>query len=175
MTKNELSQAIAGLKTEVHGLFTAELADEPGKPERMRQSQDLNGQWLKLQQQVDSLPPQDRKLLVLDLEATKRDLIFLLASADATPDLVTLDDRVRQINHESFELAKKAAAQPAAFAAQARELNQRLIALLKEPGSGEPDIQRLASDADLELEFILHGGNVPTSTRLASYLRGLKT
>jgi hypothetical protein len=175
MTKNELSQAIAVLKTEVHGLFTAELADAPGKSDRIKQSHRLNDQWLKLQQAADALPAQDRKLITLDLEAAKRDLIFLLASADDEPDLVTLEDQVRQINHESFELAKKAAAQPAAFATQAHDLHQRLIALLKEPGSNEPDIQRLASDAALELDFILQGGNVPTSTRLASYLRGLKS
>jgi hypothetical protein len=161
------------LQQETHRLAEEEL-DQAGDPtDRYRAARALNEQLTALQGQIEAAGA----AALTDLwRAAQRDLIFLLAMADAAaaPPAQDALSLARQLSAEAFELAKAmAAGQPNRTDLQQRAavLDRQLKELAQTPGGRTLDVQQALGETGLDIRFVLAGGKGPTSLRLHGHLR----
>ncbi len=84
-------------------------------------------------------------------------------------------ERIHQLNVATYKLAKKCVettGDRSQFPVEAKPLLEQFNELADEvKGKSTPDMQRMLSEIDLELDFIFNQGRGPTSVRIAQYMR----
>jgi hypothetical protein len=84
-------------------------------------------------------------------------------------------ESIRQLNLATYNLAKKCVdttGDRSNFPAEAKPLLMQFNELAEQvKGKATPDMQRMLSEIDLELDFLFNQGRGPTSVRIAQYQR----
>jgi hypothetical protein len=85
------------------------------------------------------------------------------------------EESIRQLNLTTYNLAKKCVdttGDRSQFMAAAKSLLAQFhqLAQLVE-GNATPDMERMLSEIDLELDFLFNQGRGPTSVRIGQYMR----
>jgi hypothetical protein len=174
-------QKIADLKSESKRLFNEALQNQGDKSARWQRSLELNNQVKLLREEANSLTGPIRLEIESDLLEIEGWLIFLLSDLNKPDELLTesetLEQAVRRLYAESYELAKNFAlnnGDRSAMQQRGTKQEDELLELLKRGGRDDPEMQRLLSEASLDIDYVVRGGNSPTSTRLAYYLMELR-
>lgn len=84
-------------------------------------------------------------------------------------------ESIHQLNVATYNLAKKCAdttGDRSHFRAEAKVLLKQFNQLAESvKGKSTPDMQRMLSEIDLELDFLFNQGRGPTSVRIDQYMR----
>ncbi len=181
MSDNGIVQKIADLKSESKRLFNEALENQGDKSARWQRSLELNDQVKILREEASSLTGPIRLEIESGLLEIEGSLIFLLSDLNKPDELLTesetLEQAVRRLYSESYELAKNFAlnnGDRSVMQQRGTDLDDELVDLLKRGGRDDPEMQRLLSEASLDIDYVVRAGNSPTSTRLAYYLMELR-
>lgn len=177
MNKKDLNQTVDDLKMEVKQLTQEALADSGDKAERWQRAQEIKALMPELKERVLAHTGTNRLDLESDILELEHNLIFLTADQNKPDDLrsepETLAQSTRTLYSESFELAKSFSGTEGDHEAMQRrgqEMQNERDDLLRRGASQDPELQRLLSEASLDIDYVARGGNSPMSTRLAYYL-----
>jgi len=181
MSDNGTVQKIADLKSESKRLFNEALQNQGDKLTRWQRSLEISDQVKILREEANLLTGPIRLNVESDLLEIEGWMIFLLSDLNKPDELLsaeeTLEQAVRRLYAESFELAKDFALNKgdrSAMQKRGTELDNQLDELLNRGGRDDPEMQRLLSEASLDIDYVVREGNSPTSTRLAYYLMELR-
>ncbi|MCU0485119.1 MAG: hypothetical protein MUC85_03315 [Anaerolineales bacterium] len=175
MEPNALQQALDKLKATVNHLISDSPDQAVDPTERVKQSKKLEKQLQALRKEIDTLSAEQRKSLARLWHSIKTDLSFL-KSEDGEPirPRHELLARVRQVNEQTFALAKSCALKQEdqqKLSAQAQALHDQLTTLASELDFAAPEVTQLLAEAKLEVLFVLDEGNPPASLRIQDLLR----
>lgn len=172
-----LYQTLKQVKETVHNLVLEELEETGDQAARYQAARQIMEKVPSLHTQVESAPEEQRPRLEILLRGIDHDLTFLTYTANQTAakeaktqDTVSI---IRQFSEEVFTLAKAFVNHEIELAdtqQRVKEFDRRFKELAKLPGHEAPEIQRLLSEADLELTYIFNGGKGATSLRLDHYI-----
>lgn len=166
----ELKETLASLKDQAHELTKAELADADGALERREKARALQAALREVTAEVGAAPEADRPTLDNLVQATERYLI-LFTIEDSPPEAEgTLLARVEDLHREVLDYARRMAHGATVADSHDRaveDFRSQLDAMLAEPGARTPELDAVFGDADLDVEFVRHRGQAPSSIRLA--------
>ena len=172
-----LYQTLMKMKDALHNLVREELEETGDQAARNLAARQIMEKVPSLRTQVESAPEEQRPRLEILLRGIDHDLTFLTYTANQTAakEAKTLDtvSIISQFSEEVFALAKAFVDHEIELAdtqQRVKELDQRFKELAKLPGHEAPEIQRLLSEADLELTYIYNGGKGASSLRLDHYI-----
>jgi hypothetical protein len=177
-SRSTLATTLTQLLGTATGL-TSDALEHRGDPAvRADAVHDLDERLTALQAEMEAAP--DRTEVEPIWWEIKRNLIFLQATSTVPADPGNPNALAGQLNNEVYNLVEQmiAGGQGGRIATgdrwtgQAESLQARLLTLTREEGNVlEPDARRQASEALLELDFVLKGGQGATSPRVAQLLR----
>jgi hypothetical protein len=181
MNEKGLKQTVDDLKIEVKQLTKEALANSGDKAASWQRAHEINELMPELKEQASAITGTNRLVLEADLLELEYNLIFLTADQNKPDELKTepetLEQSVRLLYAESFELAKKYSGiegDHEAMQKRGQEMQRERDDLLRRGGSQDPELQRLLSEASLDIDYVARGGNSPMSTRLAYYLMEMR-
>lgn len=173
MNLETLTFEVIQLKNQIHALVVQEL-NQTGDPKtRYAEAGQLSTSIRELKKQLETIPEPKRpyfKALFYQIDADLTFLEYAANKAVGQPELPGDTAAViRQFSNDVFALAKSFLEGKITLAegqAKVQEFNARFEEIAGLPGHEAPDMQRLLSEADLELTWIYNGGKGPTSLRL---------
>lgn len=173
MDLETLTQEIILVKNQIHALVVEEL-DQVGDPTtRYAEARRLALKVNELRSSLESIPEKKRPLfqaLFYQIDPDLKFLDYAAHKAETQPEQPASTAMViRQFSEEVFALARAFLEGKITLAegqAKVREFNARFDEIATLPGRDLPELQRLLSEADLELTWVFNGGKGPTSLRL---------